>query len=228
MALAGRRDPPRAGAPRRQGERGRRGAARPARRGDRGVARDRRAIGAARSVVGTRRRWQPPHDVSHRPRRCGRTPRCGAGIGRAVRAGVAARPDDRGSLHARSADETVEIAAYLRGDEHIRAATQAGADAIHPGYGFLAETAEFAAAVTNAGIAWIGPPADALRTGGDKLAAKRVAAEAGVPVVPYGQVEELDLPLVIKAAAGGGGGGERGVCSRPQVAGGLRPPGRER
>ena len=136
-------------------------------------------------------------------------------------------PDDRGSLHARSADETVEIAAYLRGDEHIRAATQAGADAIHPGYGFLAETAEFAAAVTNAGIAWIGPPADALRTGGDKLAAKRVAAEAGVPVVPYGQVEELDLPLVIKAAAGGGGRGMRVVRSRHEVADALAAARRE-
>src|SRR5512133_2337274 len=64
--------------------------------------------------------------------------------------------DDRGSLHARSADETVEIASYLDGAEHVRAAREAGADAIHPGYGFLAENADFAAAVQDAGLVWIG------------------------------------------------------------------------
>ena len=120
-------------------------------------------------------------------------------------------PDDRGSLHARSADETVEIAAYLRGDEHIRAATQAGADAIHPGYGFLAESPHFAAAVEAAGIVWVGPPAEALRAGGDKLEAKRIAREAGVPVVPEGEPAEIGFPLMIKAAAGGGGRGMRVV-----------------
>ena len=82
-----------------------------------------------------------------------------------------AAPDDTGSLHARSADETVEIASYLYSEEHIRAAKLAGADAIHPGYGFLAENGDFAEAVQAAGITWIGPPPDALRAGGDKLAA---------------------------------------------------------
>jgi acetyl/propionyl-CoA carboxylase alpha subunit len=122
-----------------------------------------------------------------------------------------AAPDDGGSLHVRSADETVAIAGYLHSEEHIRAARQSGADAIHPGYGFLAENADFSAAVTAAGLTWIGPPADALRLGGDKLAAKRIAADAGVPIVPTGEPDELGFPLLVKAAAGGGGRGMRVV-----------------
>src|SRR6476661_1605801 len=93
-------------------------------------------------------------------------------------------PDDAGSLHARSADATVEIGSYLDAAEHVRAARESGADAIHPGYGFLAENGDFAAAVEAAGLTWVGPPPDALRSGGDKLAAKRIADEAGVPTVP--------------------------------------------
>ena len=125
---------------------------------------------------------------------------------------VAVAPaDDRGSLHARSADETVEISSYLDADEHIRAARESGAGAIHPGYGFLAESPEFAAAVESAGLVWVGPPADALRAGGDKLEAKRIAREAGVPVVPEGEPDEIGYPLMIKAAAGGGGRGMRVV-----------------
>ena len=120
-------------------------------------------------------------------------------------------PDDRGSLHARSADETVEIAGYLHSEEHIRASKQAGADAIHPGYGFLAESPDFAAAVETAGLAFVGPSPDALRLGGDKLEAKRVAEANGVPVVPTGEPEDVGFPLIIKAAAGGGGRGMRVV-----------------
>jgi acetyl/propionyl-CoA carboxylase alpha subunit len=122
-----------------------------------------------------------------------------------------APPDDRDSLHARSADETVEISSYLHSEEHVRAAKQAGANAIHPGYGFLAESPEFAAAVEAAGLVWVGPPAEALRTGGDKVLAKRVAREAGVPVVPEGEPGEIGFPLMVKAAAGGGGRGMRVV-----------------
>jgi len=118
-------------------------------------------------------------------------------------------PDDRGSLHARSADETVEISSYLHSEEHIRAAKASGADAIHPGYGFLAENADFAEAVGAAGLTWVGPPPEALRQGGDKLAAKRIAVEAGVPVVPTGEPDALGFPLLVKAAAGGGGRGMR-------------------
>jgi acetyl/propionyl-CoA carboxylase alpha subunit len=119
--------------------------------------------------------------------------------------------DDRNSLHARSAHETVEIASYLHAEEHIRAARATGAEAIHPGYGFLAENADFAEAVEASGLIWVGPSPDALRAGGDKLAAKRIAREAGVPVVPEGEPGELGFPLVVKAAAGGGGRGMRVV-----------------
>src|SRR4029079_13049395 len=106
-----------------------------------------------------------------------------------------AAPDDGGALHARAADETVAIGRYLQSEEHIRAATVSGADAIHPGYGFLAENAEFAEAVMAADLTWVGPPPEALRLGGDKLAAKRIAADAGVPVVPTGEPAAPGFPL---------------------------------
>jgi 3-methylcrotonyl-CoA carboxylase alpha subunit len=127
---------------------------------------------------------------------------------------AAVAPDDRGSLHARTADEVVEISGYLRAEEHIRAATQSGAVAIHPGYGFLAENPDFAEAVEAAGLVWIGPPPQALRAGGDKLEAKRIASEAGVPVAPSGDPDEIGFPLIVKAAAGGGGRGMRVVRER--------------
>jgi acetyl/propionyl-CoA carboxylase alpha subunit len=118
-------------------------------------------------------------------------------------------PDDDGALHARSADETVGISSYLHSEEHIRAARSVGADAIHPGYGFLAENAAFAEAVEAAGLVFVGPPPEALRAGGDKLAAKRVAREAGVPVLAEGDPAEVGYPVLVKAAAGGGGRGMR-------------------
>jgi acetyl-CoA/propionyl-CoA carboxylase, biotin carboxylase, biotin carboxyl carrier protein len=120
-------------------------------------------------------------------------------------------PDDRGSLHARRANETVEIASYLEAAEHVRAARESGADSVHPGYGFLAENADFAEAVEAAGLRWVGPPPAVLRASGDKLEAKRIAAEAHVPVVPDGSADEIGFPLVVKAAAGGGGRGMRVV-----------------
>ena len=120
-----------------------------------------------------------------------------------------AAPDDRDSLHARSADSTIEIDSYLDPAEHVRAARESGADAVHPGYGFLAESADLAEAVERAGLTWIGPPSAALRLGGDKLEAKRIAVAAGVPVTPSGSPAEVGLPLLVKAAAGGGGRGMR-------------------
>ena len=120
-------------------------------------------------------------------------------------------PDDGARAHERDADEAVEIASYLHSEEHIRAAKQSGADAIHPGYGFLSESPHFAAAVEAAGLTWVGPPAEALEAGGDKQRAKRIARRAGVPVVREGEPEELGFPLLIKAAAGGGGRGMRVV-----------------
>ena len=136
-------------------------------------------------------------------------------------------PDDRGSLHARDADEVVEIAGYLHSEEQIRAAKQSGADAIHPGYGFLAENGDFAEAVGAAGLAWVGPSPEALRAGGDKLEAKRIAREAGVPVVETAEPEELGFPLLLKAAAGGGGRGMRVVRSHDALADALEAARRE-
>jgi acetyl/propionyl-CoA carboxylase alpha subunit len=128
-----------------------------------------------------------------------------------------AAPDDRGALHARVADESVEIPNYLFSEEHIRAAKRVGADAIHPGYGFLAENPDFAEAVEAAGLVFVGPTPDALRKGGDKIEAKRIAREAGVPVLPAGEPDEVGFPLVVKAAAGGGGRGMRVVRDRAEL-----------
>ena len=122
-----------------------------------------------------------------------------------------APPDDREAFHARSADRVLEIEGYLDADAIVRAAREAAADAVHPGYGFLAESPELAEAVEGAGVAFVGPTPDALRQGGDKLAAKEIARGAGVPVVPHGEPDEIGYPLVVKAAAGGGGRGMRVV-----------------
>jgi acetyl/propionyl-CoA carboxylase alpha subunit len=128
-----------------------------------------------------------------------------------------AAPDDGGALHTRRAGETVPIASYLDPAEHVRAALESGAEAVHPGYGFLAENPGLAEAVVAAGLAWVGPPPDVLQAAGDKLAAKLTAREAGVSVVPTGSPEEVGYPLMIKAAAGGGGRGMRVVAERGEL-----------
>lgn len=137
-------------------------------------------------------------------------------------------PDDRGSLHVRRADQAVElpkngIAGYLDVDGLLRAATETGCDALHPGYGFLSERAALARACEAAGIAFVGPRPETLETLGDKVAARRLAIACGVPVVPGsdGPVDvdtaralfaRLDgAPLLLKAVAGGGGRGVRVV-----------------
>lgn len=100
---------------------------------------------------------------------------------------------------------------YLRVDLILDAARRSGADAVHPGYGFLAENAEFAAAVTDAGLTWVGPPAKVIAAMGDKLAAKALLADAGVPMLPsWTDTDEItDFPVLVKASAGGGGRGMR-------------------
>jgi acetyl-CoA/propionyl-CoA carboxylase, biotin carboxylase, biotin carboxyl carrier protein len=138
-----------------------------------------------------------------------------------------AAPDDRGALHASSADALVEISSYLDPAEHVRAAREAGADAVHPGYGFLSESAELAEAVLDGGLTWVGPPPTALRAGGDKLAAKETARAAGVPVLPSGSPEEVRFPLLVKAAAGGGGRGMRVVRTAEELDEALAAAGRE-
>jgi propionyl-CoA carboxylase alpha chain len=101
---------------------------------------------------------------------------------------------------------------YLRGDLLVAAAREAGADAVHPGYGFLSEHAAFAHAVIDAGLTWVGPPPEAIEAMGSKTAAKKLTADAGVPVLPEldpADVTGSDLPVLVKAAGGGGGRGMR-------------------
>lgn len=146
---------------------------------------------------------------------------------------------DRASLHVRLSDEAIHIGpalsseSYLRADKIIDAAKRAGAEAIHPGYGFLSENAEFAFAVERSGLTLIGPPASAMRLMGSKTSARLVAQKAGAPVVPgttspLDSVEEAErvadetgYPVMIKAAAGGGGKGMRVVRSREEIASAL-------
>ncbi|MBO6776804.1 MAG: biotin/lipoyl-binding protein [Marinibacterium sp.] len=134
---------------------------------------------------------------------------------------------DAGAPHTLLADETVQIGAgpvgesYLRGDRIIAAAQQTGAGAIHPGYGFLSENADFAEAVAAAGLVFVGPPAQAIRAMGSKAEAKRLMIAAGVPCVPGYEGEDqspdtltraaadIGYPVMVKASAGGGGRGMR-------------------
>src|SRR5207245_11391364 len=109
-------------------------------------------------------------------------------------------------------------AAYLDIGAMIEVARRVGADAVHPGYGFLAENANFARAVTEAGLIWVGPPADAIARMGDKLGSKRVARAADVPTLEPMDPSDVRLPALVKAAAGGGGKGMRIVRPRDQLA----------
>nr|WSW67607.1 acety-l/propionyl-CoA carboxylase subunit alpha [Streptomyces sp. NBC_00995] len=125
---------------------------------------------------------------------------------------------DAGALHVREADTAVRLPGsapsdtYLRGDLVVAAALAAGADAVHPGYGFLSENAPFAAAVLDAGLVWVGPPVKAIELMASKTRAKELMAAAGVPLlapVDPAAARAEDLPLLLKAAAGGGGRGMR-------------------
>jgi acetyl-CoA carboxylase biotin carboxylase subunit len=147
---------------------------------------------------------------------------------------------DREALHVLMADEAYCIGppaaaeSYLAIEKLIRVAKASGAEAVHPGYGFLAENAAFAEACRHAGLTFIGPPPEAIRTMGDKTRARRAALGMGVPVVP-GSVEpvesdaeavrlarELGYPVMVKAALGGGGKGMRLVRSEAELASALR------
>jgi acetyl-CoA carboxylase, biotin carboxylase subunit len=146
---------------------------------------------------------------------------------------------DRTSLHVRMADEAEHIGpsasaeSYLRIDKILAAAKKYGAEAVHPGYGFLSENADFAAACEDAGIAFIGPSSDSIRRMGSKTAARQMAIAAGAPVVPgidhgatvdevrrFGQ--EHGYPILLKAVAGGGGKGMRRVDGEAELDAGFR------
>src|SRR5580704_19321076 len=138
---------------------------------------------------------------------------------------------DRKALHVRLADEAEHIGpaasslSYLRIENILQAAKKHGADAIHPGYGFLSENANFAEACERAGIKFIGPPASAMRALGSKTRARQAADAAGMPRTPgsvkglasldeaYSVAEEIGYPVMLKAAAGGGGKGMRAIFS---------------
>lgn len=130
------------------------------------------------------------------------------------------------------ADEAVRLpGSYLDAEAVLAAAQRTGAEAIHPGYGFLSENAAFARAVTEAGIRWVGPSPDVIESMGDKIAAKRVAVEAGVPTLPSSEDPSADAqvgyPLLVKASAGGGGKGMRIVESADDLADAVQSAQRE-
>jgi 3-methylcrotonyl-CoA carboxylase alpha subunit len=152
---------------------------------------------------------------------------------------------DRGALHAREADEAVAIGpaeaarSYLSIDALLEAARRTGADAVHPGYGFLSQNGDFAEAVERAGLAFVGPPAPVHRAMGDKQAARRTMAAAGVPVVPgydgddqsdsglQAQAERIGWPVMVKPSRGGGGKGMRVVRRAADFAAALQASRRE-
>jgi len=152
---------------------------------------------------------------------------------------------DAKALHVRQADEAVHIGpspaaeSYLLGERIVAAARQTGAEAIHPGYGFLSENAEFAEAVAAAGLIWVGPKPDSIRAMGLKDAAKKLMHDAGVPVTPgymgedqspkrlLAEAEAIGWPVLIKAVAGGGGKGMRKVDAAEQFEGMLESCRRE-
>ncbi|MDP6741025.1 MAG: acetyl-CoA carboxylase biotin carboxylase subunit [Planctomycetota bacterium] len=147
---------------------------------------------------------------------------------------------DAQALHARMAHRAVALGGstpaetYLNVDKILAAAKETGAEAIHPGYGFLSENADFARAVTEAGLAWIGPPPEAIEVMGDKIESRRAMQAAGVPCVPgltdpvddpvaaIEAAEAIGYPVAIKAAAGGGGKGIRIVRERDEMESAFR------
>ncbi|WP_435177362.1 acetyl/propionyl/methylcrotonyl-CoA carboxylase subunit alpha [Actinacidiphila sp. bgisy145] len=146
-----------------------------------------------------------------------------------VRSAAVFTEADAGARHVREADCAVRVDSYLSAAELVRAAGEAGAQAVHPGYGFLAENAGFARACAEAGLVFIGPPADAIELMGDKIRAKQTVRAAGVPVVPGSSgsgltdeelaeaAREIGMPVLLKPSAGGGGKGMRLVRDTAQL-----------
>ncbi len=129
---------------------------------------------------------------------------------------------DANSSFVNTADVAVHVPGYLDGEAIIAAALKTGADAIHPGYGFLSENAEFAKAVTDTGLIWVGPSPEVIKSMGDKIEAKKAAVNARVPILPSSDDptagDDVGYPLLVKAAAGGGGKGMHVVQSSEDLA----------
>ena len=137
---------------------------------------------------------------------------------------------DAQSPHITEADVRVRVASYLDVGELVSAARSSGADAVHPGYGFLSENASFARAVSDAGLVWIGPPSAAVESMGSKIEAKKMMAAAGVPVLAEldpTSVTREQLPVLVKASAGGGGRGMRVVTELAELPGQVAAARRE-
>ncbi|MDX6631482.1 MAG: acetyl-CoA carboxylase, biotin carboxylase subunit, partial [Gaiellales bacterium] len=136
--------------------------------------------------------------------------------------------DERGAIAEREADAAAEVPSYLDAATLAVTAAAGGADALHPGYGFLSESPELAEACRAAGLAFVGPPAEALATLGRKDAARELAQRAGVPVVPGGaDADDVGYPLLVKARAGGGGRGMRVVQAASDLAPAVEAAARE-
>jgi len=146
-----------------------------------------------------------------------------------IQAVAAFTEPDKDALHTRMAAETRAIVSYLDAEEIVRTAKDCGADAIHPGYGFLSESPAFSAACEQAGIVFIGPRPDTIRAMGDKLASKRTMEKAGVPVVPSwdNDPRSSDFPVLVKAVGGGGGRGIRLVESAAELMDAMASASRE-
>ncbi|WP_395159481.1 biotin carboxylase N-terminal domain-containing protein [Ilumatobacter sp.] len=195
---------------------------------------------ASNELTGSSDQWAPPEGSEPVPRRpinkllianrgeiAVRIARTAHRLGMGT-VGVYSEPDAN-ALHVDSVDVAVALGgetaaeSYLRGDAIIAAAKATGADAIHPGYGFLAENAAFAQAVEDAGLIWVGPTPEQITLLGDKVAAKRAAVDAGVPTTPIWEVggdgavpDGVPMPALVKAAAGGGGRGMR-IVTEPEL-----------
>ena len=195
---------------------------------------------ASNEITGSNDRWAPPEGTEPVPQRpinkllianrgeiAVRIARTAHRLGIGT-VGVYSEPDAN-ALHVDSVDVAVALGgetaaeSYLRGDAIIAAAKATGADAIHPGYGFLAENAAFAQAVEDAGLIWVGPTPEQITLLGDKVAAKRAAVEAGVPTTPIWEIGDdgavpdgVPMPALVKAAAGGGGRGMR-IVTTPEL-----------
>jgi propionyl-CoA carboxylase alpha chain len=195
---------------------------------------------ASNEITGSNDQWAPPEGtepvlqrpinkllIANRGEIAVRIARTAHRLGMGT-VGVYSEPDAN-ALHVDSVDVAVALGgetaaeSYLRGDAIIAAAKATGADAIHPGYGFLAENAAFAQAVEDAGLIWVGPTPEQITLLGDKVAAKRAAVEAGVPTTPIWEIGDdgavpdgVPMPALVKAAAGGGGRGMR-IVTAPEL-----------